>query len=124
MVGVHVHNAEAIGIFGGNLNCGKSDVGGGIHVLLQHEAVIHFVDVVAGENQYVPRLLGADGINVLVNRVSGALIPLIADALHGGEHLDELSHFTTDDIPPFANVTVQRKSFVLGEDVDAAQVGV
>ena len=110
--------------FGSDLDGGEGDVGGGVLVLLHHLAVIHFVDVIAGENEDVLGLLGADGINVLVNRVGRALIPLIADALHGRKDFDELSDFAAQDVPAFADVAVQRQSFVLGEDVDAAQVGV
>ena len=93
-------------------------------MLLHHLAVIHFVDVIAGKNQHVLGLLGADGINVLVNRIGSALIPLIADALHGRKHFDELSHLAAQDVPAFADVAVQRQRLVLGENVDAAQIGV
>ena len=93
-------------------------------MLLHHLAVIHFVDVIAGEDEDVLGLLGADGINVLVNGVGCALIPLVADPLHGGKDFDELSDFAAEDVPALADVTVQRQGFVLGEDVNAAQVRV
>ncbi len=41
-------------------------------VLLEHFLVIHFVDVIAGEDEDVIRLLAADGINVLVDGVGRA----------------------------------------------------
>ncbi len=91
-------------------------------VLLHHLAVIDFVDVIAGEDEDVLRLLGADGINVLVNGVGGALIPLVADPLHGGKDFDELSYFAAKDVSAFADVAIEGKRFVLGEDVDAAEV--
>jgi hypothetical protein len=93
-------------------------------MLGHHLAVIHFVDVIAGEDEDVLGLLGADGIYVLINGVGRALIPLIADPLHGRKDFDELSHFAAEDVPAFANVAVKRKRFVLGEDVDAAEIGV
>jgi hypothetical protein len=80
--------------------------------------------VIAGEDEDVLGLLGADGINILVNGVGGALIPLIADALHGGKDFDELSYLAPEYVPAFADVAVERKRFVLSEDVDAAEVGV
>ena len=76
-------------------------------MLLHHLAVIHFVDVIAGKNEDVLGLLGADGINVLVNRVGCALIPLVADPLHGRKHFDELSDFAAENVPAFADVAVQ-----------------
>ena len=107
-----------------DLNGGESDVGSGVAVLLHHLAVIHFVDVVAGKNQDVLGLLGADGINVLIDRVGCALIPLIADALHGRKNFDELADFAAENVPAFADVAVQRQRFVLRKNVNAAQVGV
>src|SRR5579863_8641657 len=67
-------------------------------------------------------LLGSDGINVLVNGIGGALIPLVADALHRREHFDELTHLAAKNVPAFADVAVQRERLVLCEDIYAAQV--
>ncbi len=93
-------------------------------MLLQHAAVIHFVNVVAGEDEDVLGLLGADGINVLINGVGGAHIPVVADALHGRQDLDEFADFAAEDVPAFADLAVERERFVLGQDVNAAQAGV
>jgi hypothetical protein len=121
---VDVDYAEAEGLGGINLDGSECDIGGGIEMLGHHLAVIHFVDVIAGEDEDMLGLLGAYGINVLINGVGGALIPLVADPLHGGKDLDELSDLAAEDVPAFADVAVERKGFVLGEDVNAAQVGV
>ena len=68
-------------------------------VLFEHELVVHLVDVVAGEDDDVLGLLAADGVDVLVDGVGGALVPVLADALHGGKDLDELAEFVGDDRP-------------------------
>lgn len=91
-------------------------------MLLHHLAVIHLVDVVAGKNENVLGLLGADGVNVLINGVGGALIPVIADPPHGREDLDEFADFASENVPSFADVTVEGQGLVLGEDVDAAKI--
>jgi hypothetical protein len=93
-------------------------------MLREHFAVIHLVDVIAGENEHIFGLLGADGINILIDRVGRTLIPLVADALHGRQHFDEFSDFAAENIPALTDVAVQRKRFVLRKDADAAQVGV
>ena len=81
--------------------------------------------MVAGEDEDVLRLFGADGVDVLVDGVGGALVPGLGDALHGREDLDELAELVGDDrAPAFADVAVERERLVLGEDVDVAQVGV
>src|SRR5271170_4149494 len=109
---VDVNDAEAVTLFGSDLDGGQGDVGGGLEMLLHHLAVVHFVDVIAGEDEDVLGLLGADGINVLVNGVGGTLIPLIADPLHGGKDFDELFYLVAEDVPAFADVAVEGKCFV------------
>ena len=94
-------------------------------VLLEHEGVVHLVDVVAGEDEDVLGLLGADGVDVLVDGVGGAGVPVFADALHGGKDLEELAELVGDDwTPALADVAVEGERLVLGEDVDVTQVGV
>ena len=70
------------------------------------------------------RLLGADRINILINSIGGALVPLIAHPFHGRQDFHELVHLAAQDIPAFADVPVERERLVLREDVDAAQIGV
>jgi hypothetical protein len=94
-------------------------------VVLQHAAVVHLVDVVAGEDDHVLGLLAADRVDVLVDRVGGAHIPVGAGALHGRQQLEELAQFLRHNArPPFADVPVQRQRLVLGQDEDLAQAGV
>ncbi len=96
-------------------------VGAGLQMVLEHEPVIHFVNMVAGKNQYMPRLFGAYGIDVLVDRVGGSHVPISAHSLHGGQNLYEFAQFLSHNAgPAFANMTIQRKRLVLGEDVNPA----
>ena len=69
--------------------------------------------------------LGADGVDVLIDGVGGAGVPVFADALHWGEDFKELAELVGDDrTPAFADVTVEGERLVLGEDVDVTKVGV
>ena len=121
----HLDHAEARHLLGRDGQRGQGDVRAGVHVLLQHQAVVHLVDVVAGEDEDMLGLLGADGVDVLVNGVGGAHVPVRADALHGRQDLDELAQFLGHNAgPAFADVAIERERLVLGEDVDLAQVGV
>ena len=124
VVAVHVHDSEAGHLAGIDLDGRQGHVRARVVVPLQHQAVIHLVNVIAGEDEHVLGLLRADGINVLIHRVGRALVPLIAHPLHRRQHFDELSHLAAHDVPAFADVTVQRKRLVLGEDINPAQVGV
>ena len=119
-------NAELLrGFRGGNLQCGHSDVGAGIEMLLEHLGVIHFVDVVAGENEGELGAFAADGVDVLVDGVGGAHVPVFADPLHGRQDFDKLAQLTAHDVAPaFTDMAVERERLVLRQDVDAAQIGV
>src|ERR1019366_4330709 len=104
---------------------GQRDVGARILVLAQHQVVVHLVDVIARHDQHVARLLGANGVDVLIYRVGRAHVPVLADPFHGRQDLDELSQFASHNVAPaFTNVPVQRQGFVLGQDIDFSQIGV
>src|SRR5262249_34129180 len=108
MIAVDIDDAEAGDFVGRDLNGGQRNIGGRVVVLLEHLAVVHLVDVVARENEHVLGLLGSDGVDVLVNRVGGAHVPVVAYALHGRQDFDELAHLAGNDAPALADVTVQR----------------
>ncbi len=124
VIAVHIHNSEAGHFIGIDLNRCQGHIRSGVVVPLQHQAVVHLVDVIAREDEHVLGLLRADRVNVLVDRVGCALIPLVAHPLHGRQHFDELAQFDAHDVPTFADVAVQRQGLVLGKDVDPPQVGV
>ena len=106
-----------------DFDCGDGDVGAGFDVLLEHRLVIHFVDVVAGENEDVIRLLAADRIDVLVDGVRGALIPVLRNAHLRRQDFDEVAE-PHQHGPAAANVPIEAERFVLREDEDAAQIAV
>jgi hypothetical protein len=98
-------------------------VRGRLDVLLEHLLVIHFVDVIAGQNENVIRLLTADRINVLVNGVRGPKIPVLRDTHLRRQHFDELPQ-THQYGPTAPNVAVEAESLVLRQDEDTPQIAV
>ena len=82
-------------------------------VPVQHFAVVHLVDVVAAEDQRFLRRLHFDALEVLKHGIRGALIPVLADPLHGRKNFNVLAHFRGKDIPAVANVPGQVQGFVL-----------
>ena len=102
---------------------GNGDVRAGIDVLLEHLLVIHFVDVVAGKDEDVIGLLAADGIDVLINGVGRALIPMLRNAHLRRENFDEFAE-THEGGPAAPDVAVEAERFVLREDEDAAQIAI
>ena len=99
------------------------DVRAGVDVLLEHLLVVHLVDVVAREDEDVIRLLAADRIDVLIDRVGRALIPVLRDAHLRRQHFDEIA-VSHQRRPAAADVAVEAERFVLRENEDAAQVAV
>ena len=91
---------------------------------LQHLPVVHLVDVIAGQDDDVARILADDGVEVLIDGVGGALVPVFADALLRRQDLDELAQLFRDDAPALADVTIQRERLVLRRDVDAPEARV
>ena len=87
----------------------------------QHPRVVHLVDVIAGQDDQVARILADDRVEVLVDRVGRALIPVLADALLRRQDLDELAELLRDDAPAHADVAVERQRLVLRGDEDAPQ---
>jgi hypothetical protein len=93
-------------------------------VKAQHFRVVHLVYVVARQNDDVLWALLHDRVHVLVHGISGALIPVLADAFLRRKNLDELSELLRHDAPAHADVAIQRERLVLRRDEDAMQPGV
>ncbi len=91
-------------------------------MVVEHAAVVHLVDVIAAEDEHIRWLLAANGVDILVNRICSAHVPVGACALHGREEFVEFSQFLGHYArPAFADVTVERQGLVLRKDVDLAQ---
>ncbi len=85
----------------------------------EHHAVVHAVDVVAGEDQHILRLLAAQVAHVLAHGVGGALVPVHAvGRLLGGK--DSHKAFAEGvEVVGQADVAVERGRVELGDDEDA-----
>ena len=92
---------------------------------IHHRFVIHFVDMVARQHDHVFGLFAFDGVDVLVNRVSSALVPVVVDPLLGWYDVDEFSQFAAEVIAPSQmDVTIQRLCFVLSQQQQTPHITV
>jgi len=57
----------------------------------EHGTVIHLVDMVRGENQYLIGGLGKNALGILKYGVRSPDVPAFADLLHGGDDFDILA---------------------------------
>src|SRR3984893_2086603 len=91
---------------------------------LEHGAVIHFVNMVRGENQYLIRRFGKNALRILKYGVRCPDVPSFADLFHGGDDLDILAKLGRQNAPSITNVTNQIERFVLREDENSADIGI
>ena len=117
-VGVDLDDAE---LAGRRLHADRQradrQIGAAFDVPLDQLGVVHLVDVVAGEDHHVLRPLFLDRVDVLVDGVGGALIPVLVDALLRRDDFDELAQFAAEvGLPAEVDVPVEAHRLVLGED--------
>ena len=117
---VHVHDAEAGGFHARHLDAADGNVGAGIDVLRQHHAVVHLVDVIAGQDDDVVHAVTLDDIDVLGHGIGSAEIPLaLVDALRGRQDIQHLVALGAKEVPAALQVADQTVRLVLGGNADA-----
>ena len=107
-----------------HLDHADGDVGALLDVIGDHRAVVHLVDVIAGQHQHVLGPQRADQIEVLVDAIGGAAIPVHADLLLRRHHVDELAELAAQVAPAALHVLDQRLALVLRHQVDLADAGI
>ena len=117
VVFVHIHDAKARGFLHGDLQNGDGTRGTHLLVMLHHFGVVHFVDVVAGQDDHIFRVIHIQKTDVLIDGVGRALVPgaLIPFAHIGGE--DMYAAVGSVKIPRLAgaDIAVELQRTVLGE---------
>ena len=88
---------------------------------IDHLAVIHLVDVIARKDQDMVWLFILDRVDILIERISRALIPAIIETLLRGYYVYILAQFSVQHIPAAGYVPGERVGFVLSQDVDSLQ---
>ena len=117
-VGVDLHHAE---LPGRRLHAHRQradrQVGAALDVALDQLGVVHLVDVIAGQNHDVFRPFLLDRVDVLVDGVGRALIPVLVDPLLRRDDLDELAQLAAEiGLPAEMDVAVEAHRLVLRED--------
>ncbi len=124
VLAVDLQHAEAARFLRRNLDHADGRRGAALAMERHHARVVHLVDVIAREDQQVPRIFPHDRVEVLVDRVRRAQIPVFADALLRAEDLDELAELVGHHAPAHADVAAERERLVLHRDEDLAQARV
>ena len=98
IVVIDFHHAERGGQSAIEFDGPNGDVRPGLDVLLEHQLVIHLVNVVAGKDQNILAGLAPKRVQVLVDGVGGSLVPVFSHPPHGGQNLDELAQFIRGEL--------------------------
>ena len=122
---VDMHDAEAGRLHARHFEAADGHVGAGIDVLAQHHLVVHLVDVVAGQHHDVVGAVALDDVDVLVDGVGGAVVPLrLRHALAGRQDVEALVALGPEEVPAALQVADQAVRLVLRGDGDAADAGI
>src|SRR5262252_911594 len=104
--------------------CRNGDIGAFFLMLVNHLTDVHPVDMVCAENSHKSWSVSLDQIQVLINRVGGTLIPILAHAHMGRHRRDEVIPQKISGSPPLFQMFQQRLGFELSQDVDRNDAGV
>ena len=125
VVAVDLHHAELRGRFEVRAEGADRQVGMRLDVPLDELHVVHLVDVVAGQDHDVRRPLLLDRVDVLVDGVGRALVPMLVDPLLRGHDVDELAQLAAQvTLPADVDVPVEAHRLVLREDQVLANAAV
>ena len=125
VLGVDVHHAEAGRLQPRHLQAADRDVGARADVLADHQRVVHLVDVVAGQDHHVVRVVARDDLDVLGHGIGSPEIPLVlGDHLGCRQDVEALVALGAEEAPAVLQVADQAVRLVLRGDRDPADAGV
>jgi hypothetical protein len=87
-------------------------------MIINEKSIIHFVDVITGEDQNVLGLVAVNKVEVLPDRVGCAPVPVKAHPLLGRNGFEKMAHFPAENIPSLFQMIVERLGFVLRQNDD------
>ena len=121
---VNRHHAECAGIGDRHVQACNRHIRLQLHMLRDHLAVVHFVNMVAGKNQNIFRRMVTDDVEILEYGVRRALIPTFLQALLSGHQIDAFFKLPRQETPSALQVLQQAVGFILRRHADAANTGV
>ena len=105
---VDCHDAQFGGVFDGYFNAGYCEIGIRVVVKGEHFAVIHFVHVVAAQNEDAVGTLAFEDVDILKNGIGCAAIPVAGKAKLGRDFKDKFVEFGIENGPAALQMPVER----------------
>ena len=91
---IHCHHAKGFRLLAADFDTGHRALASLVNMVSQHQRVIHFVDVISGQNNHEVGAIAVENVMVLRYRVGSTAIPgLLVDALLSGQQINEFIHF-------------------------------
>ncbi len=122
---IHLHDAEAVRLFQRHRHDADRQVGALRQVIVDHRAVVHLVDVVSRQNEHVVGAVLANEIQILVDGVRRASVPVLAAARLVGLQQTHAAA-TAVEIPGFADadMIVEAVRAILRQHTDRVDAAV
>jgi len=120
-----MEDAKARGLLFRDLDTGDRASTSVLNVVRQGDRIIHLIDVIASQNNRVVAIETFDYFLVLMNGISGSLIPdVAAHSLIGRQNLYEFIELAAQKTPGHLNVPNEAMARVLGQYRDASNAGI
>ena len=120
-----MHNAKVGGFRFGHFKATNCNVSTLINMLAQHEFIIHFVNMIARQNNNIFGAIIRDNISVLVHSICRATIPhVLGHSLAGGQNIKTFISFWPQKVPATLQMADQAMRFILRGHAKAADAGI
>ena len=119
------HDAETACFLHGNRHDGDGDIRLIGFVIIQHDLIIHLVDMVAGKNKDIVRIIGVNEFDILENSICGTAVPVASPCTL----IRSQQSYTADiavQIPrnTDADMRVKAQRLILCENTDRVDAGI
>ena len=122
---VDMHHAKRRRLHPGHGQAADGHVGPRLHVLAQHQFVVHLVDMVTGQDDRILDTVTVDDVDILRHGVGGAAIPVhLIHPLAGGQDVEVFVPLRTKEVPAALAVADQAVCLVLCRDCHFAHAGI
>ena len=122
---VHGHHPEGMGFAARHLDAAHGAAQAVFGMVLDHDGVVHLVDMVAGQHHHIVGPVGTHDVEVLVDGVGGAAVPVfLVHPLLGGQQVHHLVQLGSQKAPAALQVAQERVGFVLRQHRHAADARV
>ena len=125
LIGIDLHHSKFFCFVRADSQRTNRKVGLHILVILNHRMIIHFVDMIASQNDQVLGALFFDGVDILVNGVGRPLIPVFIDPLLRWNNINKFIEFTAKEVSPTkVDMAIKTHGLVLRQDKHLAEAAI